>query len=525
MTIVLLSIIALVVVANLVIGIRVIMRYKGIDLKPLWDSFTNFEKDLEDFESYLREEFVRNREEVSRSAKETRTELSSSFHSLSDSVTNRMGQIAGMQGDQLESFSTNLSSLTKTNEDRFSRLIETVDSKLDTFHTTLNDNAGKNRNEISSALKSFQEQFKSSVDEFNTIQEKKFDTLTARQSEMLTTSERRLDTMRNVLEVKLKSIQDDNSQKLERMRQTVDERLQRTLDERLGESFKIVSDRLEQVHKGLGEMQTLANGVGDLKKVLSNVRNRGTLGEYQLEMLLEQILAPEQYAKAVSTKDGSRENVEFVVKLPAKDADGETILLPIDSKFPQNKFQALLDAYETADPESVDTALKELERTIKSLAKDIRDKYLNPPHTTDFALMFLPFEGLYAEVVKRPLLFETLQKEYKVNVVGPSTLAAFLHSLQVGFRTLAIQKRSSEVWNLLGAVKTEFGRFANILEGVQRNLNAASNKIGDATKKTRSMERRLKDVESLPVHETPKYLSDASNNSAVEAIDETVDSE
>jgi len=218
------------------------------------------------------------------------------------------------------------------------------------------------------------------------------------------------------------------------------------------------------------EMRSLATGVGDLKKVLMNIRNRGTFGEYQLEMLFEQILAPEQYAKAVATKPGSREKVEFAVKLPSKDSDSDFILLHIDSKFPQDRYPALLDAYETADPEMVNTAVKGLEGTIKSLAKDIHDKYLNPPHTTDFALMFLPFEGLYAEVVKRPLLFETLQRDYKVNVVGPSTLAAFLHSLQVGFRTLAIQKRSSEIWSLLGAVKTEFGRFADILEGVQRKM-------------------------------------------------------
>ncbi len=507
----LLIVFVLLIIVNLIMSYRSAMKKLEVDLEPIQNSVGALNDDLNRLDSGIKDEFSRNRDEMNNSAKETRGELSTSFHSLSESVTNRMGQIAGMQKDQLDSFSNNLASLTKTNDDRLSRLNSTVDKKLDTFHTTQNDTARNNRTEISSALKSFQEQFKSSVDEFNAVQEKKFDTLTAKQTEMLTSSENRLDTMRNVLESKLKSIQDDNSEKLERMRQTVDDRLQKTLDKRLGESFKFVSSQLEQVHKGLGEMRSLANNVGDLKKVLSNVRSRGSLGEYRLEMLLEQILAPEQYAKAVVTKPGSRENVEFAVKLPSKDSDNEYILLPIDSKFPQDKFQALLDAYDTADPEAVNLAVKELERTIKSLAKDIRDKYLDPPYTTDFALMFLPFEGLYAEVVRRPELFETLQRDYKVNVVGPSTLAAFLHSLQVGFRTLAIHKRSSEVWNLLGAVKTEFGRFVDILEGVQRNLNAASNKIGDATKKTRSMERKLSNVEKLPAGETTKYLGDGGD--------------
>jgi len=259
-------------------------------------------------------------------------------------------------------------------------------------------------------------------------------------------------------------------------------------------------------------MQTLAAGVGDLKKVLSNVRTRGTLGEYQLEMILEQILAREQYDKAVATKPGNRENVEFVIKLPSKESENEILLLPIDSKFPKDKYEAVLNAYEKSDPVIIDEALKELERTIKSLAKDIKEKYINPPITTDFAIMFLPFEGLYAEVVKRPELFESLQREFKISIVGPSTLAAFLHSLQMGFRTLAIQKRSSEVWELLGAVKTEFGRFAIILEGVDKSLQAASNKIQDAGRKSRTIERKLKKVEALPQVETTKFLGDITDS-------------
>jgi DNA recombination protein RmuC len=300
------------------------------------------------------------------------------------------------------------------------------------------------------------------------------------------------------------------------MRETVDEKLHKTLEERLGRSFQIVSERLEAVQRVMGEVQTLASGVGDLKKVLSNVKTRGTLGEYRLEMILEQILAPEQYQRDVITRPGSRENVEFAILIPSKDAENQTIWLPVDSKFPQDRYQAMLDAYDSGDGHLIDSTLKDLERAIKAQAKDIRDKYVNPPLTTDFAIMFLPFEGLYAEVVRRPELFETLQRDFKVNVVGPSTFAAFVHSLQMGFRTLAIQKRTSEVWNVLGAVKTEFGKFGTVLEGVSRNLESASNKILQASQRSRAIERRLRGVEALPQEEVGKFLSDGSDAETLE---------
>ena len=307
----------------------------------------------------------------------------------------------------------------------------------------------------------------------------------------------------------MKELQEGNEKKLDQMRQTVDEKLQKTLETRLGQSFQLVQDQLEKVYKGLGEMQTLAIGVGDLKKVLSNVKTRGTLGETRLGMILEQILAPEQYTKDVPTRKGSRETVEFAVKIPSKTSDDEFLFLPIDSKFPQDRYQAVLDAYEKADPDLVESALKELEKAIKTQAKDIRDKYINPPATTDFAIMFLPFEGLFAEVVRRPGLFETLQKEYRISIVGPANCAAFLHSLQMGFRTLAIEKRSSEVWTLLGAVKSEFGKFAGMLEGVKNNLVTATRKIDDAATKTRTIERKLRDVQSLPQGETVNILGES----------------
>jgi len=303
------------------------------------------------------------------------------------------------------------------------------------------------------------------------------------------------------VEVRLKSLQEDNTKKLDQMRETVDEKLHATLEKRLGDSFKLVSERLEQVHKGLGEMQTLAVGVGDLKKVLSNVKTRGILGEIQLGNILEQLLTPDQYDKNVATKKGSRENVEYAVKFPGKDDYGEIVYLPLDSKFPLEDYHLLVDAYEHGEHAVIEKTAKFLEDTIKKCARDIRDKYIDPPYTTDFGILFLPVEGLYAEVVRRPALLEILQRDFKIMIAGPTTLSAFLNSLQMGFRTLAIEKRSSEVWGLLGAVKTEFGKFGAILERTHKQLQTASNTIEDAAKKSRTIERKLKNVQGLPSQE------------------------
>lgn len=508
MEIILLGIIVTIVIINLIILLRSQSSQKNDDTQNLPSLIDNLSGGVNRVETTLRDELSRNRDESARSSKETRTELSTSFQSLGDTLAKRIGEIGGIQKEKLEDFSQNLISLNKTNDEKLTLVSTTLGDRLQSFQEKMDSTAKSNREELTSSLISFQDQFKSSVSEFNELQKEKFTALVQKQSELTQNTENKLDMIRTVVETKLKEIQSDNSEKLERMRQTVDDKLQKTLEDKLGESFRIVSDRLEQVHRGLGEMQTLANGVGDLKKVLSNVRTRGTLGEYRLEMILEQILAPEQYERNVATKHGSQQNVEFVVKLPSKDTIDEIILLPIDSKFPQDKYQSVLDAYEKADPALIDEALKELEKTIKSQAKDIRDKYINPPKTTDFAIMFLPFEGLYAEVVKRPALFEILQNEYKINVVGPSTCAAFLHSLQMGFRTLAIQRRSSEVWELLGAVKTDFGNFAKVLEGIEKNLQVASNKIQDAGRKSRTIERKLKNVQALPQADVSRILGD-----------------
>jgi len=324
-------------------------------------------------------------------------------------------------------------------------------------------------------------------------------------------NEDKLAEMRATLEAKLKELQTGNEAKLEQMRLTVDEKLHKTLETRLGESFKLVSERLEAVHKGLGDMQTLAADVGNLQKVLTNVKARGTWGEVQLENLLEQMLTAEQYAKNVATKPGSSERVEFAIRLPGRTGDDQPVWLPIDAKFPREDYERLVEAEDRADAVAAEAAAKQLEIRIRDEAKKIHEKYIAPPHTTDFGLLFLPIEGLYAEVLRRPGLTDRLQREYRVTVAGPTTLAALLNSLQMGFRTLAIEKRSSEVWQVLGAVKTEFGKFGELLARTKKQLDTVSSTLGDAESKTRTIERKLRNVEQLSDPQARALLGDATD--------------
>ena len=345
--------------------------------------------------------------------------------------------------------------------------------------------AKDNREELAASLRAFQESFERGIASFNQLQKEKFAALDERQREWVNHAEKRL----------------------EEIRQTVDEKLQQTLNERISQSFRLVNEQLANVQKGLGEMQSLAQDVGGLKRVLSNVKTRGNIGEIQLSMLLEQLLAPEQYEANVHTRKGSDAVVEFAVKLPGKDDAREFVYLPIDAKFPKDVYEQLLDAYDAADPQQIEFAGKQLEATIKKMAKDISEKYLAPPATTDFGIMFLPFEGIYAEVVRRSALLEDLQRTYKVVVTGPTTLAAILNSLQMGFRTLAIQKHSGEVWTILGAVKKEFEKMGGMLEKAQRNLQTASGQIEEVLgTRTRAIQRRLKDVDTLSDREARAIL-------------------
>ena len=309
-------------------------------------------------------------------------------------------------------------------------------------------------------------------------------------------SEQKLEAIRGTVEKKLSELGEQNAQKLEEMRKTVDEKLQKTLEEKMNQSFKLVSERLEQVYKGLGEMQTLAAGVGDLKRVLSNVKTRGILGEIQLGAILKEILSPEQYEENIATVPSSKNVVEFAIKLPS--SNGEYVYLPIDSKFPQDAYSVLQTAYDTGNPEEIKSASKELSARIKQFAKDIHTKYVEVPYTTDFAVMFLPTEGLYAEVVNTPELIDTLQRDYRVNVAGPSTMAALLNSIQMGFKTLAIQKRSQEVWKILSGVKTEFDKFAGVIEAVQQRINQANKELDTLVgTRTRAIQRQLRSVENI----------------------------
>ncbi|SHI50465.1 DNA recombination protein RmuC [Lutispora thermophila] len=383
---------------------------------------------------------------------------------------------------------------------------EYLEKALDKLEKTLREEMVLSRGEVSNSMKGLSDSLISRINEMSKLQHMQVDSMDNRMARLAQTNEEKLEAMRKELESKLNSIMKENSEKLEAMRITVDEKLNDTLEKRLGDSFKLVSERLEQVHKGLGEMQILATGVGDLKKVLTNVKTRGIWGEIQLGNILEQILTPEQYYTNISTKKNSLEKVEFAIRLPGKGGDGEEVLLPIDAKFPQEDFYRMVEAGEKGDPVAMEEAAKQLENRIKAEAKRISEKYINPPVTTDFAIMFLPIESLYAEVAKRAGLMEHIQEKYKINISGPSTMAAFLNSLSMGFRTLAIQRRSSEVWALLGTVKSEFAKFGDILDKTNKKLQEATKTIEAATKKTRTIERKLKDVEALPLEESALSL-------------------
>lgn len=372
-------------------------------------------------------------------------------------------------------------------------------------------NSRISREELSNSMRLFQDSLMKRMIDIANLQKNQLDLFRAQIENLSRTNSESLKSMTNTIEIKLKEIQEDNSIKLEKMRETVDEKLHKTLEQRLGESFNLVSQRLEMVQRGLGEMQSLAQGVGDLKKVLSNVKTRGTLGEIQLEAILEQILSVEQYSKNVITKKDSRDFVEFAIKLPGKDKE-DAVYLPVDSKFPIENYYILQDAYEKGNQSLIDEAIKLIENNIKRCARDIHDKYIDPPNTTDFGIMFLPIEGLYAEVVRRTNLIEILQREYKIIITGPTTLAALLNSLQMGFRTLAIEKHSSEVWKTLGAVKTEFEKFGTVLGRAQDRINQASEEIDNLVGvRTRQIQRKLKNVQFIASDETFKYIEDENS--------------
>ncbi|MFJ2993103.1 DNA recombination protein RmuC [Pandoraea sp. NPDC087047] len=451
----------------------------------LIDSLTNVRDDLlhaaDRSERGLRQEFAE-------TARAGRGEQSAQMAQFQQTLAAQMTSVATVQNNQIDGFAQQLAKLTESNA-----------AQLDAVRQSLVLNGQQMREEQASTLRRFGEAQHQQL------------------TQLAEGNERRLAEVRATLEQKLKDIEVNNAAKLEEMRRTVDEKLHATLEQRLGESFKLVSDRLEQVHRGLGEMQTLAAGVGDLKRVLTNVKTRGIWGEVQLQALLEQLLTPDQFAKNVATRPGSTERVEFAIALPGQNGDSnKPVWLPIDAKFPREDYERLLDAQERADPVAVEEASKALETRIRLEAKTIAEKYLAPPHTTDFALLFLPTEGLYAEVLRRPGLSDLLQREYRVTVAGPTTLTALLNSLQMGFRTLAIERRSSEVWQVLGAVKTEFTKFGDVLARTKSQLETVTRSIDKAEVRTRAMARQLKAVEALPGEQAVELLGVDADTDAEE---------
>ncbi|WP_435354266.1 DNA recombination protein RmuC [Emticicia sp. SJ17W-69] len=409
-------------------------------------------------------------------------------------------------------FSNNREEIQKTSKANRQELGETLKSFTELFSSSSKDN----RNELSTSLKSFEDKFTNGIKDFNEFQRTKFNDLLIKQEQLKTDTENKLDKIRETVEQKLKTLQEENSKKLEEMRVTVDEKLQSTLEKRFNDSFTLISERLELVHKGLGEMQTLAISVGDIKKVMTNVKSRGIMGEYQLANILEDLLTNEQYEKNVKTKVDSGEVVEFAIKLPNNNSLEKTLWLPIDSKFPKEDYEALVDAYDDGDPVKLESLRKAFKNAIVKSAKDIRTKYIDPPNTTDIGIMFLPFESLYAEVLRTPGLFELLQKDYRITITGPTTLSALLNSLQMGFRTLEIQKRSSEVWDILSVVKKEFGKFGDVLEKTKRQLMAATKTIGDAGVRTRAIEKQLKNVQETPSLETSNRIESEINSESLD---------
>ena len=363
------------------------------------------------------------------------------------------------------------------------------------------------REEVSGSLSKTAQTLSSTVGQLGNVQKQQLEAVTTQVQALVETNQQRLDGLRATISEQLNEMREANEKKLEEMRRTVDEKLQGTLEKRLGESFKLVSERLDAVHKGLGEMQNLATGVGDLKNVLTNVKVRGTWAEYQLEAILEQVLTPDQFDRNVATRKDSSERVEFAIRLPGRSDDpNDCVWLPIDSKFPQEDYLRLSEAANSADAEAVALSTRELLRSITQSAKTIAEKYLNPPQTTDFAVLYLPTEGLYAEVLRQPGLVSQLQQDYRVMVSGPTTIAALLNSLRLGFRSLAIEQQASEVWQVLGAVKTEFGRFGDVLAKVKKQLATASNTIENTERRTRAMARTLREVEQLPGAKSDELL-------------------
>ncbi|MBK7809942.1 MAG: DNA recombination protein RmuC [Saprospiraceae bacterium] len=493
-----LAVLVILILINIILSFNAGKKESGNELSELKSSLNTLTTNLKDTEKNLKDEFVINRKESADTALGLRAEISNQLNKFT------------------QTFSDQLANLTKSNEEKLEAIRKTFEEKLIAFQKSIDENSKVSRVELKENLDAFKKELNDALKDYKERLREQFGEFDKNQQKNNIANSEKIAELKSSLETSVKTMQEGNEKKLEEMRKTVDEKLNETLEKRLGESFKQVSDRLEAVHKGLGEMQTLAVSVGDLKKVMSNVKSRGVLGEYQLQNIIEDLLTNEQYEKNVKTKVGSGAVVEFAVKMPHGNNLEKTLWLPIDSKFPKEDYEALVDAYDKGDLEKIDEYRKAFINGIKKNARDIKEKYIDPPNTTEYGIMFLPYESLFGEVLRVPGLFEQLQKDYKITITGPTTLSALLNSLQMGFRTLAIEKRSSEVWDLLGAVKTEFGQFGTILEKTKKKLDEASNVIDSAGIRTRAIERKLRNVQELPSNETKIILDRHSEEESIE---------
>jgi len=485
-------IVAFLLIVNIILTLKAGKKGESNELAEIKNSVAIVIQNLKDTEGNLKNEFVTNRKESAESAANLRTEIGNQLNKFT------------------QTFSEQLGNLTKSNEDKLEAIRKTFEEKLIDFQKSIDSNSKESRTELKENLDVFKKELNDALKDYRERLREQFTEFERSQKTQNVANSEKISELKLSLEKSLKSLQDGNEKKLEEMRKTVDEKLNETLEKRLGESFKQVSDRLEAVHKGLGEMQTLATSVGDLKKVMTNVKSRGVLGEYQLQNIIEDLLTNEQYEKNVKTKVGSGAVVEFAIKMPHGNNLEKILWLPVDSKFPKEDYEALVDSYEKGDLTKIDEFKKAFIRGIRKNAQDIREKYIDPPNTTEYGIMFLPYVSLFGEVLRTPGLFEQIQKEYKITITGPTTLSALLNSLQMGFRTLAIEKRSSEVWDLLGAVKTEFNQFGDILAKTKKKLIEATDVLDTHEIRTRSIERKLRNVQELPLDKA-KLILDVNN--------------
>jgi len=485
-------IVAFLLIVNIILTLKAGKKKESNELTEIKTLVVTVIQNLKDTEGSLKNEFVTNRKESAESAAGLRTEIGNQLNKFT------------------QTFSEQLGNLTKSNEDKLEAIRKTFEEKLIDFQKSIDSNSKESRTELKENLDVFKKELNDALKDYKERLREQFTEFERSQKTQNIANSEKISELKSSLEKSVKTMQEGNEKKLEEMRKTVDEKLNETLEKRLGESFKQVSDRLEAVHKGLGEMQTLATSVGDLKKVMTNVKSRGVLGEYQLQNIIEDLLTNEQYEKNVKTKVGSGAVVEFAVKMPHGNNLEKILWLPVDSKFPKEDYEALVDSYEKGDLTKIDEFKKAFIRGIRKNAQDIREKYIDPPNTTEYGIMFLPYESLFGEVLRTPGLFEQIQKEYKITITGPTTLSALLNSLQMGFRTLAIEKRSSEVWDLLGAVKTEFNQFGDILAKTKKKLIEATDVLDTHEIRTRSIERKLRNVQELPLDKA-KLILDVNN--------------